>query len=469
MTRGFLLIVICVCLSGCLHPKKYNLPAPPVPAAWPQAASGESGAEGDPATVTPPWREFFADAKLQAVIDQALHNNRDLRMAALNVERVQALYRIQRAEQFPTVSVSATGDLYRIPGQLMFAGMTVPQAVTMQQYNVNLGAASWELDLFGRIRSLKTQALEQYLATEQAKYATQIALVSAVANSYLALAADRDNLRLAHATLDAQQSSYELIKQTRDAGMASDLELNQAKSQVETARGDIARFSGQVELDENAINLLVGSPVAADLLPDALATHERLPELSSGMPSEVLLRRPDILMAEHQLRAAYANIGAARAAYFPRIALTGGIGLMSSDLTELFTSGAKTWNFAPQVALPLFDGGARKSTLKVSEVDRDVSIAEYEKAIQTAFREVSDSLILRARLLEQENAQEALVQSLDDTYRLSDARYKAGMDSYLSVLVAQRSLYGAQQGLISLRLARLSNRVTLYKVLGGGA
>jgi multidrug efflux system outer membrane protein len=328
---------------------------------------------------------------------------------------------------------------------------------------------SWELDLFGRVRSLKSAALEQYLASEQARTATQISLVGAVASSYLTLAADRDNLRLAEETLKAQQASYDLILRTRNAGMASDLDVRQSQSQVEAARVDIARYTGLVAQDENALNLLVGSPVAADLLPSELGSDSSLKDISAGLPSEVLLNRPDILTAEHQLKAAYANIGAARAAFFPRIALTGGGGLLSSALSELFSPRARTWMFSPQAVLPIFDSGARKANLKIAQVDRDLAVAEYEKAIQTAFREVSDSLVLRGKLLEQENAQAALVKSLDDTYRLSDTRYKAGIDSYLSVLVAQRALYGAQQVLISVRQYRLSNLVNLYKVLGGGA
>jgi len=414
------------------------------------------------------WQEFFTDQRLQSVIELALANNRDLRTAALNVEKLQAQYRIQRAEQFPTVSASATGDLYRLPN-MELDWFTIPQAVTVQQYTVNLGAASWELDLFGRVRSLKSAALERFLATEQARSATQITLVAAVANSYLTLAADRENLHLSQETLDAQQASYELILRTRDLGIASDLELRQAQSQVEVARVDIARFTDLVAQDENALNLLVGSPVSASLLPSELGSDRALKDIAPGLPSEVLLRRPDIFMAEHQLKATYANIGAARAAYFPQITLTGGGGLLSSDLGDLFKYGARTWNFAPQVVWPIFDAGTRKANFAVAQVDRDIAIAEYEKAIQSAFREVSDSLTLRTRLMEQQNAQQSLVNTLEETYRLSEARYKRGIDSYLSVLVAQRSLYAAEQVLVSLRLARLSNLVTLYKVLGGGA
>ena len=307
---------------------------------------------------------------------------------------------LQRAGQFPAVNASGTRDFYRLPKKMSTTG----ESQTVEQH-VNLGSVSWELDFFGRIRSLKSQALEQYLATQQARSATQIALVAAVANSYLALAADRENLRLAQETLKTQQALYELILRTREAGMASDLDVRQAESQVEAARADIARYSGQVAVDENALNLLAGTSVPADLLPGEL--NADLKDVAAGIPSEVLLRRPDILSAEHQLKAAYANIGAARAAFFPRISLTGGAGFMSSDLSDLYQFGARTWNFAPQLILPIFDAGARRANVKVAQVDRDAAIAEYEKAIQTAFREVSDSLSLRTRLMEQQEVPEA--------------------------------------------------------------
>lgn len=469
MRQRLLLMAMTVCLCGCVRPRTYQRPAPPIPEAWASPAAAPTDEPGAPEAASLNWREFFDDRKLRAVIELALANNRDLRIAALNVERVQAMYRIQRAEQFPAVNASGAGELYRLPESMTVAGLTVPQAVTVEQYTVNPLAASWELDLFGRVRSLKTAALERFLATEQARRAAQTALVAAVADSYLALAADRDKLRLAQATFDAQQATYELIRRTREMGMASDLDLRQAESQVEAARADIARYTAQVALDENALNLLVGAPVPVGLLPGELGPHSALKDIAAGLPSEVLLRRPDILAAEHQLKAAYANIGAARAAFFPRFALTTGAGLMSSDLSDLFRYGARTWNFAPQVSIPIFDAGARKAALKAAQVDRDLAVAEYEKAIQTAFREVSDALSLRSKLLEQQHAQEALVRSLEDAYRLAEARYKAGIDSYLNVLIAQRSLYAARQALVTIRLSRLSNLVALYKVLGGGS
>ena len=288
-------------------------------------------------------------------------------------------------------------------------------------------------------------------------------------NTYLALAADRDRLRLARETLETQQASYDLIKQSRDFGMASDLDLRQAESQVDAARVDIARYTGQVALDENALTLLVGSAVPAQLLPNALGADNMLKDISAGLPSEVLLKRPDILSTEHQLKAAYANIGAARAAFFPRITLTAGGGTMSPDFTGLFQGGTGTWSFAPQIIAPIFTGGSLRANYKAAQVERDIAVADYEQAIQSAFREVSDALTLRTRLAEQQSAQQALVNALEESYRLSEARYNAGIDSYLSVLVSQRAMYVSQQGLVSLRQARLSNLVTLYKALGGGA
>jgi multidrug efflux system outer membrane protein len=444
---------------------QYSRPALPVPAAYPDSAAGPAAAPGTPAAADTKWQEFFSDQRLQSVIDLALANNRDLRVAALNIEKVQALYRIQSAQLYPTIAASASIDAYRIPENLSGSD----HAENFAQYTVALGTASWELDFFGRIRSLKSQALEQYLATEQARSATQISLVAAVASTYLALAGDRENLKLGQGTLEAQQSSYELILRSRDAGIASDLDLSQALSQVEAARVEIARFSGQVALDQNALDLLVGAPVAPGLLSDELGKVGAMKDVEPGMPSDVLLRRPDILAAEHQLMAAYANIGAARAAFFPRISLTAAAGITSSDLTNLFKPAAGTWNFAPQAILPIFDYGTRKAYYRAAEVDRDTAVAAYEKAIQTAFREVSDSLSLRTTLMAQQDAQQSLVNALEQAYRLSEARYQGGIDSYLSVLVAQRSLFAAQQLLVIYHEARLSNLVTLYKVLGGGA
>ncbi len=456
------LLGLALILTGCPKKQAFERPASPVPDAWPEAAAAP--AAGVPAAADLGWRDFFTDPRLQSVIERALENNRDLRAAALAVERTQALYRIQRAELYPTISLGAGVEALRTPRTVSSSD----EANTGGQYTVGVGTASWELDFFGRIRNLRQAALEQYFATEQARAAAQLSLVSAVAEVYLALAADGENLRLAKATLDAQQASLELIRRSRDFGIASDLDVHEAQAQVDAARVDIARYSGLVTLDQNALDLVVGAPVPADLKPDGLDGVPEFRDVSAGLPSDVLLRRPDIVASEHQLKAAYANIGAARAAYFPRITLTAAAGLVSTDLSDLFKAGAGTWSFAPQLLYPIFDAGARKAGYRVAEVDRDLAVAAYEKAIQTAFREVSDALGLRRTLAEQQDAQQSLVHSLEEAYRLADARYKAGIDGYLNVLVAQRALYNAQEGLVSVRLARRANLVAFYKVLGGG-
>lgn len=460
-----LMIPMSIFLWGCPKPAQYVRPHPPVPETWPEDQALKPDAENSVSPAQTGWKNFFADVRLQEVIQLALENNRDLRMAAFNIDKSQALYRIKRAEQYPAAGLSIEGNGYRVPENLSGTG----KAETISQYTIGLGTVSWELDFFGRIKSMKSAALEQYLATEQARSATQISLVSSVAGSYLALAADRQNLKLAEATMNTQQAYYDLIRQTRDLGMASDLEVSQAQTQVEAARVDIARFSGYVAQDVNALNLLVGAPVPARLLPNDLDELPGFKDIASGLPSDFLLHRPDILAAEHQLKAYNANIGAARANFFPRISLTGALGITSSDLTNLFKPAAGAWNFLPQFALPIFDYGSRQANYEAARLDRDIAVAQYEKTIQSAFREVSDSLSLRTTLMDQQNSQQSLVRTLDETYRLSEARYKGGIDSYLSVLIAQRSLYTAQQQLVNTQLACLGNLVTLYKVLGGGA
>ncbi len=339
--------------------------------------------------------------------------------------------------------------------------------MTLEQYGVNLGISSWEIDFFGRIRSLEKKALEEYFATEQARRSAQILLVSEVANAYLTLAADRENLKLAQSTLESQQAAYNLIRRRFEVGLAPELDLRQAQTRVDAARVDVARYTELVAQDENALNLLAGSLVPADLLPEELSVVKPLPDVSPGTSSAVLLRRPDILQAENLLKAANANIGAARAAFFPRISLTSAIGSASGDLSGLFKSGSFVWNYAPQIVLPIFDARTW-SALKVTKVDKEIAVAQYEKAIQGAFREVADALARRGTVGDQMAAQQSLVDATAKTYRLSTARYEKGIDIYLNVLDAQRSLYTAQQGLIAIRLAKLTNQVRLYAVLGGG-
>ncbi len=468
-SRISLALAAALLAGGCTMMPKYERPASPAPDAWADGTSPKAGPSEPPAAPAADalkWQDFFTDARLRSLIDLALANNRDLRVAALNIEKAAALYRIQRSELNPTIGVQAAGLRTQLPEKL--AKAEGASAGTSSQVYVELGLASWELDFFGRLRSLSTSALEQYLATEEARRGAQTSLVAGVAASYLSLAADGENLRLAEVTLEAQTSSFDLIRATRDAGLASDLDLAQSRSQVEAARVNVAAYTGAVAVDRNALQLLVGSTVGPDLLPETFGTVTDPRGVSAGLPSDVLLRRPDILAAEHQLRAANANIGAARAAFFPRISLTASFGTLAPDVSDLFTAGTRTWTFAPQIVAPLFASGSLLANLKASKVDRAVAVAQYEKAIQVAFAEVSDALTLRTTLVAQREAQEALVVALDETLRLSDARYQAGIDSYLGVLVAQQALFNAQKGEVSVRLAEQANLVTLYKVLGGG-
>ena len=457
-----------LCLAGCTTmAPTYTQPVAPVAAAWPSGPAYGSEAATSPQKPVAdiPWREFFVDSQLQKLIALALENNRDLRVAVLNIERTRALYQIRRSDLLPKIDASAGASFQRIPADFSVTG----RAATVDQYSVGVGVLSYELDLFGRVRSLKDQALEQYLATDQARRSVQISLVSQVAIGYLALAADRERLKLAKETLASQQDSYQLIGRRYEAGVSSLLDSLQARTSVDTARVDIARYTALAAQDENALNLLVGSPIPADLLPEALSeTLTALKDVPPGLPSDVLLRRPDILQAEGQLKGANANIGAARAAFFPRITLVSSVGFGSDELTGLFKAGSLAWSFAPRVSLPIFDGGSNKANLKVAEVDRDIMVARYEQAIQTAFREVADALAQLGTIDEQLAAQQSLTDAAAERHLLSQARFDRGVDSHLNVLDSQRSLYGAQQNLISTRLSRLANLVTLYKVLGGG-
>jgi multidrug efflux system outer membrane protein len=445
-------------LAGCTMMPKYHRPEAPVPAALP---GGPAAAAPAPAELA--WRGFFTDQGLRAVIELALANNRDLRLAALNVEKTRSLYRIQRSSLYPNAAAAAGVDKYRIPEQVSATGA----AYTVEQDSV-LGTASWEIDLFGRLRSLKARALNQFLASVEGRRSAQIALVAAVADGYLLMAADGEALELARATLETQRASYELIQKSREAGISSDLTLRQSQSQVEAARVDVARYTGYVATDKDLLDLLAGAPVPPDLLPGRLAVVAELKDISAGLDSAVLLQRPDILAAEYQLKSANANIGAARAAFFPRLSLTGALGTLAPALSHLFESGTGYWSYSPQITQPIFAGGSLVANLKGAKVDRDIAVAQYEKAIQVAFREVSDAVVLRSTLADQLSAQEALVQALDESYRLSEARFNEGIDSYLGVLVTQRALYDAQRGLVATRLARRTNQVTLFKVLGGG-
>ncbi len=452
-------------LSGCTMAPKYTRPTAPVPSAWPTgAAYAENGATTNASDVADlRWEAFFTDDKLRQVIGLSLTNNLDLRVAALNVELARAMYGIQRASLFPTIDANGDMSRTRNPADLSSSG----HRNTSTRYDANLGAASWEIDFFGRIRSLKDRALQEYLATAEARRSAQILLVSSVADAYLALAADRESLTLAETTLKAQQDSYALIKRRYEIGLVTELDLYRAQTQVDAARGDVAQFKQRSAQDVNALNLLAGTPVPADLLPAQLGDVTPPRAIQAGVSSEVLLRRPDVAQSENLLKAANADIGAARAAFFPRVSLTAAFGTASSQLDGLFKTGSGTWNYAPQIVVPVFDARTW-SALKASKAQQKIAVTQYEKSIQSAFREVADTLAVHGTVSERVSAQASLVNAVAATYRLSSSRYDKGIDSYLSVLDAQRSLYIEQEGLVILRYAKLANQVRLYAVLGGG-
>jgi multidrug efflux system outer membrane protein len=469
LSRDFMPVVVAttaLALAGCgtLEPRIPEAQAD-VPAQWPLPPTAPEMATApalNPATATTVaeigWRDFFVDPKLEELVARALQNNRDLRVVVLNVERAQQLYRIQRSDRVPTIGVA--GAMVREGGD--------DRSMT-ERYSVELGVTQFELDLFGRVRNLSEAALQRYFAEEQARRAAQLALVGEVASAYLTLAADRDRMRLAQATLRTREEGYQLTVKRHEFGAVSALDVHQARTQAETARADLARYAGQVARDINALTLLVGGPIEEALLPAGFDPEVTgLEALPAGLPSEVLLRRPDVLQAEYLLRAANADVGAARAAFFPSITLTGAVGTQSPELSGLFDAGTGTWTFVPQVRLPIFEGGRLRAGLGVANVDREAALAQYEGAIQAGFREAADALALTSTLASQRVALEQTVESAQRADDLSVARYQAGRDSYLVRLESQRTLYLAQQALIETRLAEQANRVDLFKVLGGG-
>lgn len=404
------------------------------------------------------WAEFFTDARLRHLIGVALMNNRDLRIATLNVERARAQYRIRGADRLPAVSLDASDS--------RSGGNNPPPN---QLYSVGVGVTAYELDFFGRVGNLSQAALQQFLAQQENRRAMQIALMAEIAGTWLSLQADMESKRIAEATLASQQSSYDLALKRQELGAASGLVVSQARTTVESARADVARYAGLVATGTNALRLLAGTTVAESDLPTVfnLAVSGLRP-LPAQLPSQVLLRRPDVLQAEFALRAANANIGAARAAFFPIITLTGSVGFASTDLGNLFSGSSGVWSFMPGITLPIFQRDRLQGNFEVAVTDRDIALARYEKAIQNGFREVADALALTQTLAERRAAQEALFSAAERVHQLARARYDQGLDSYLVVLDAQRTLYSAQQGLVSAQLAEQVNRVTLYKVLGGG-
>lgn len=453
---------VILCVSGCSLAPEYMQPAASIPATLPQGAAFHCPSVA-PDGAALKHREFFADPRLQQIIEIALENNRDLRLATLNVERSRAMYGISRAELLPSVDLTASGSRQRIPADLSSSG----KSTTSARYGVNMGVAAWELDLFGRIRSLKDQALAAYFASAEAQRGAHIALEAEVGRVYLTLAADREKLKLAQSTLDSQQQTYALVYKLLDAGVGTELDVRRAQVAVETARVAVAGYTQRVAQDHNALNLLAGTSLKQELLPVDLTTVIAPEAICAGLSSAVLLQRPDVVAAEYRLKGAYALIGAARAAFFPRIALTTGIGTASSHLCGLFDAGSGTWNFAPQIVMPIFDARIW-AAYRISKAEREMVVTQYDKTIQTAFREVADAMAVQGTIDEQVAAQQALVDSAGAIYNLAQTRYQNGVDNYLSVLAAQQSHFAAEQGLVSLRLAKLANRVRFYAVLGGG-
>lgn len=425
-----------------------------IPTSYLGNSSGQSIAEKG-------YKDFFTDARLLQVIDLALTNNRDLRTAALNIQRAQQQYQISENNQLPTIG--ASGSVVRQ------VSPTVNPNNPYSTYQVGLGVTAYELDFWGRVRSLKDNALDNFLATQSSRDATQIALIGQVAQAWLSYSFANEQLRLSEQTLKTQLDSYNLNKKRFDVGIDSEIPVRQAQVSVETARSDVANFKTQVAQAKNLLDLLVGQPVAKELLPSKGVTRITNDKtLFTGLPSDLLQNRPDVKTAEYQLSAAGANIGAARAQMFPTISLTGTAGYASTDLNKLFRSGGFAWSIGPSLDVPIFDWGTRKANVKISETDQQIALANYEKSIQNAFREVNDALATRQNIGDRIAAQRNLVQATNVTYKLSNARFRSGIDSFLTVLDAQRSSYSAEQGLLLLQQADLNNQIELYKTLGGG-
>lgn len=457
-------VLASVVLGGCTLAPKHVRPDAPVAETYPYASGVGGGALGESPVAEIGWKSFFQDALLRDLIEVALQNNRDLRVAALNVEVARAHYRVRRADILPNLGIAAEGVKQELPNGLFYNEET---------YQVNAVVSAWELDVWGRLRSLKGQALESYLALAETQTATQMSLVAEVANAYFTLRADQEMVALASETVRGRAKSYDLTRQRVAAGQAMQLDLHRAEASLRAAEADLAAYTRLAEQDRNALTLLLGRPLTMD---KALQLDEArglaggvVPEtLPAGLPSELLVRRPDIRAAEHRLRGANADIGAARAAFFPSISLTGSAGTASSNLDDLFSSGSDAWSFMPRITVPVFRGGALKANLHRARLQKRIEIATYEKSVQIAFREVADGLAGQRWLDRQIQAETSRAWSSEKALALAEQRYREGEDDNLAMLDAQFALYGAQQSLIRARLAKVTNTVMLYKALGGG-
>jgi multidrug efflux system outer membrane protein len=465
MPKSFsLLLAFGILLCGCTMIPQYRQPTAPVATQFPAAAATNESHVADMA-----WKDFIADERLRKITGLALTNNRDLRVAVLNVAQSRAQYRISRASLYP--EIDATGNYTR--AQTSTAGLGPigggSSTFTYSQWSASIGTSAYEVDLFGRMRSLNREALEKYFATAEAQRAATITLVAEVATQYFALRQAEEQVKLAQQTLRVVLESYQLNKATFDAGAINELDLRTAEGQVETARLNLVDYERQRAQAENMLVLLVGTSLPSDLpQPSAFGANNLLAEVSPGLPSELTLRRADILEAEHTLKAANADVGAARAAFFPRITLTTSVGTTSSQLSQLFGAGTGVWSFAPQVTLPIFTGGRLRGDLDASKISKSIEMVQYEKAIQTAFREVADALVATGSYAKEIETEASLAQTQQRRYELANARYRLGEDSYLNVLSAQQDLYSAQQGMLQARYNQLAGKIALYKALGGG-
>ena len=452
-------------LSACSMAPTYETPVAPVPSTWPAQQGAANAASAAVAATPVQWQQFMGHAALREVVELALANNRDLRAAALNVQAFQALYRIQRAESTPGIGVQGSATRQRTPADVANA----PQAVTSGQYALGVGIASYELDLFGRVQSLNEQALQQYLSQDSTRKATELSLVAAVASAWMGWQADQAMLDVVTRTLAANVAALDLIVAQVDNGIATDIQRFQAQTAVDSTLAQQAQLTRAVAQGLNALQTLVGTQLPASLLDaKALPGTWGLADLPVGLPAQVLTQRPDILAAEQQLQAANANIGAARAALFPRIALTASAGSLSSDLSGLLQGGSGAWSFAPQITVPLFSGGRLKANVDYATLQKDVRVAQYEKAIQTAFREVADGLVARQTFASQLAANRSLVDNSGKYLELAQLRYDHGVEGYLTVLDAQRNLLSAELQAVQTELQQALSQVQLFKALGGG-
>ena len=461
LSMGLLPILM---LVGCTMEPDYHRPSLPVAGHYAGQGQG-SHLSGNGADIR--WQNFFTDPMMHKLIVQALENNRDLRVAALNVEVARSQVTVARSALMPSVDLNAGETAAHLPGNLYNTGPG--GGITYHQFDANFGVTAWELDFFGRLRSLSHSALERYLATDATQRATRISLISQVAASYLSLCSDNELLKLAQSTAQSQQDSYDLIKRSYEGGVSTEQDLVQAETLVRIAQADVATYSRQVRQDVNALTLLVGTDLPADILAGASLKKEwNFPATPAGLPSDLLTNRPDIIAAEHTLLSANANIGAARAAFFPSISLTAMGGSTSGRLSDLLSGGTAAWAVSPAIDLPIFRGGKNVANLNIAKLQKRIEIADYEKTIQTAFKEVGDALAGQETYKDELYARQLDEQASQRNYDLATVRYREGVDNYLNVLVAQRSLYSSQQLLITTRLGQLTQQIMLYKALGGG-